>query len=213
MADIAHLPGPVTDAPPERSAAPGLSARVLHLLRTGRDRSLTPRGSWRGYATGAMAVCVVLALAIWLSAHVEATPAVRKVALFVHLASLVLGFGAVLVADYFLLLWLLGMAAFTETMDAAKRLHLPVWAGLTGLIVSGTLLRPDLASGLTQLKLAFVFALTLNGMQLPILSRRMTASAGALSARLLAWGAAATTISQLCWWGAVLIGFWNTIHR
>jgi hypothetical protein len=211
--DIAHLCDPAVEAPPERPAASGMSARMLHLLRTGPDRPLTPRDPWWGFAARATTACVALALAIWLSAYVDAAPALHNVALFVHLASLVLGFGAVLIADYFLLLWMLGRTAFIETMNTAMRLHLPVWTGLTGLVVSGMLLHPNLSSGLTQLKLAFVFALTLNGMHLPILGRRMADSAGTPSPLLLAWGASATTISQVCWWSAVLIGFWNTTNR
>jgi hypothetical protein len=207
--DIAHQRRPVTTgSPPEKPATSGMSVRVPHL-----DRLLTPGGSWSEFAVRAAATYAALALAIWLSAHVRAAPALRGVALFVHMSSLVLGFGAVLAADYFLLLWLLGLIPFTDTMSVTGRMHLLVWTGLAGLIVSGTLLRPDLSSGLTQLKLALVFVLTLNGAHLPILARRMTDSAGSPCPRLLAWGAAAAATSQVCWWGAIWIGFWNTNHR
>jgi hypothetical protein len=192
--DIAHVVEPVIEVPPERAPAPS-----LHEL-------------WWGFPALAVAACTTLTLALWVSTHVEVSPAVRNAALFMHLGSLVLGFGAVLIADHFLLLWLLGRTTFAETMSATRLLHLPVWTGLTGLVVSGTLLNPVLSSGLTQLKLGFVFALTLNGLQLPILGRRMADSAGTPSRQLLAWGIAATTISQICWWGAVWIGLWNTTH-
>ncbi|MEH1055979.1 hypothetical protein V6U89_12295 [Micromonospora sp. CPCC 206171] len=40
---------------------------------------------------------VMWAAAIWVSAHAHVDPAVRRIALFVHLISLVVGFGAVFV--------------------------------------------------------------------------------------------------------------------
>jgi hypothetical protein len=56
-------------------------------------------------------------------------------------------------------------------------------------------------------KFALVAALTLNGLQATVLSERVKASANAVSVRLLIWGGVTTTVSQLCWWGAVVIGF------
>ncbi|MEU1285663.1 hypothetical protein [Kitasatospora sp. NPDC005856] len=34
----------------------------------------------------------------------------------------------------------------------------------------------------------------------------------ALTPRLLAWGATTALVSQICWWGAVVIGFRNSQH-
>jgi hypothetical protein len=154
----------------------------------------------------------VLGVAIWLSARLNPDPALHNVALFIHLASLVLGFGAVLVGDYFIVLWLARRATLAEVTYGIAWLHLPIWLGLTGLVLSGVLLEPDLTTGMTQVKLALVVVLTLNGLQAMIFSKRMEASAGALSVRLLAWGAVTTAVSQACWWGSVWIGFWTTTH-
>jgi len=166
-------------------------------------------GSWLGFAAAACAASAVLALAIWVSAHVHPDPVLRNVALFVHLASLVLGFGAVLVADYFIILWVIRRFTFAEAIGGVARLQMPIWIGLLGLVLSGVLLNPDLAGGMTRVKLVFIALLTLNGLQATILGRRMEASAGELSVQLLIWGAVTTTVSQVCWWGSVWIGFWN----
>lgn len=83
-------------------------------------------------------------------------------------------------------------------------------AGLIGLVVSGVLLEPDLATVMTRAKLAHVMVLTLNGLRAMILTKRMKASTDALSVRLLAWGAVVTAaVSQGCWCGAMWIGFWT----
>lgn len=163
----------------------------------------------RRYAAAAAAVIIMLGAAIWLSTLPHPSRALHDVALFAHLSFLVLGFGAVLVADYFFALWVLGRMPFAEAVANASRLHPLVWSGLTGLVISGTLLKPDLASGITILKLVFVAVLTLNGGQAMVLGKRMSALGGAPSARLLARGGLTAAVSQFCWWGAVVIGFLN----
>ncbi|MGW1490484.1 hypothetical protein [Streptomyces sp. NPDC002402] len=77
-------------------------------------------------------------------------------------------------------------------------------------MASGIMLHPDLASPLTRIKLALVLLLALNGLQAAILRRRIAAAAAASPpARTLMWGAATALISQVCWWGALAIGFLN----
>ncbi|GHI06757.1 hypothetical protein AQI88_30145 [Streptomyces cellostaticus] len=51
---------------------------------------------------------------------------VGAAALFVHLASLVLGFGAVLVADHHALLCLTGRCTLRDTLHSTARLHVPI---------------------------------------------------------------------------------------
>jgi hypothetical protein len=183
------------------------------MLQAKPNRPLTLYNSGRIFAATAGGAWAVLGLAIWMSTRLHPDHAVFLGALFVHLASLVLGFGAVLVADYFVFLWLAKRCPLTETVHVAGRLHLPIWLGVIGLIFSGMLLEPNLAATATRVKLVLVAVLTLNGLQAFVLSKRMEASAGTLTLRLLAWGATTSTISQVCWWGAVAIGFWNTTHR
>jgi hypothetical protein len=170
----------------------------------------TERSAWpRRYTAAAIAATAALGVAIWLSTLVHASPALHDIALFAHLGSLILGFGAILVADYFFALWILGRTTLTDALANTSRLHLLIWSGLIGLVISGALLRPNLTSGLTILKLGLVATLTLNGVQAMALGRRMSAFAEAPPARLLIWGGLTSAVSQICWWGAIVIGFLN----
>ncbi|AZM93277.1 hypothetical protein D1J60_22315 [Streptomyces sp. W1SF4] len=140
----------------------------------------------------------------------QADAAMHSAALFAHLASLVLGFGAVLSADYYGLLWATGRCGLAEVVAATSRLHVPIWAGLGGLVVSGLMLHPDLTSPLTMTKIGLVALLTVNGLQAGLLGRRLEAATGEVGRGLLLWGGATALVSQACWWGAVVIGFLNT---
>ncbi|RDI50627.1 hypothetical protein [Nocardia mexicana] len=164
----------------------------------------------RGWAAPIGAAAIAgLALAVWASTRLQVGPATREAALFVHLVSLVLGMGAVLVADYLALLWLARRTTLAELVRGMRRLHLPIWLGMSGLVASGTFLAPDLAAGATRIKLVLVLALIVNGLQAAALGRRMAAEP-APGRRLLLRGAASALVSQACWWGSVWIGFSTT---
>ncbi|MFC7449900.1 hypothetical protein [Rhodococcus daqingensis] len=187
-----------------------VAARRSTWLATEPERPHALHDSWWIIAAVALVASSLIAVVLWISAHVDVDPTLHTVALFVHLASLVLGFGAVLVADYLVLVWLSGRCTLAEAIGGASRLHLPIWAGLVGLVASGALLEPDLTSGLTRIKMILVLILTINGLQALILSRRISQHVPIpLTPRLMGWGAATALISQICWWGAVWIGFWN----
>lgn len=176
----------------------------------GPDHSDAGQPGWaRRHTAAATAATALLGAAIWLSTLVHPSPALHDVALFAHLGFLILGFGAILVADYFFALWVLGRTTFTEAVANTSWLHPLVWSGLAGLVISGAVLRPNLTSGITILKLGFVAALTLNGVQAMALGRRMSAYNGVPPMRLLLWGGLTSAVSQICWWGAVVIGFLN----
>ncbi|KPH98266.1 hypothetical protein OV450_0906 [Actinobacteria bacterium OV450] len=166
--------------------------------------------SWWTVAAAGLFAALALTAALWLSAHVRTDASLHTAALFVHLASLVLGFGAVLSADYYGVLWATRRCSLEEVLGAASRLHVPIWAGLGGLVASGMMLHPDLGSKLTLTKLALVLALTLNGLQAGLLGRRLAAATGPVGRGMLAWGGATAAVSQACWWGAVAIGFLNS---
>lgn len=187
---------------------PDHSVQSRHGL--GLAHSDIERPEWpRRYTRAAIAAIAVLGIAIWLSTLVHLSPVLHDVALFAHLGFLILGFGAILVADYFFALWVLGRATFMEAVVNTSRLHPLVWSGLVGLVISGALLGPNLASGITILKLGFVAMLTLNGVQAMALGRRMSALNGVPPMGLLLWGGLTAAVSQICWWGAVVIGFLN----
>ncbi|MFG3054682.1 hypothetical protein ACGFZP_27515 [Kitasatospora sp. NPDC048239] len=170
---------------------------------------------------GTAARCVAVSLGLsglwagctWAAGHLHADPALHTVALFVHLASLVVGFGAVLAIDYLGLLWLLGKRTLRNVLDLTAPLNVPVWGGLAGLTFSGILLEPNLDSGLTRLKLVLVLLIALNGVHATALHPRLE-SYGALRppTHLMARAAGSAGLSQLGWWGAVVIGFYNTRH-
>lgn len=174
----------------------------------GPAHSDAERSGWpRRYTAAAIGATALLGAAIWLSTLVHASPALHDIALFAHLGFLILGFGAVLVADYFFALWILGRTTLTDAVTSTSRLHPLIWSGLVGLVISGALLRPNLTSGLTILKLGLVATLTLNGMQAMALGRRMSAFDEVPPTRLLVWGGLTSAVSQICWWGAIVIGF------
>ncbi|MFE2166234.1 hypothetical protein ACFXB3_14365 [Streptomyces sp. NPDC059447] len=166
--------------------------------------------SWWTVAAGALLAMVVLTAGVWCSLHVQADESMHTAALFAHLASLVLGFGAVLSADYYGLLWATGRCTLAEVVGATARLHVPIWAGLGGLVLSGLMLHPDIDSPLTLTKLGLVAALTVNGLQAGLLARRLEATGETIERKLLVWGGATALVSQVCWWGAVVIGFLNS---
>jgi len=133
------------------------------------------------------------------------SPLQHDIALFAHLGFVILGFGTVLVADYFFALWILGRSTFIEAVGHTTRLHALIWAGLTGLVASGMLLRPDLTLGTTLVKLGLVAVLTVNGVQASALSRHMTAIDGDPPWRLLVRGGITSAVSQVCWWGDLTV--------
>lgn len=166
--------------------------------------------SWWTVGAASLAACTLLAACVWVSLHLRADPTLYTVALFGHLACLILGFGAVLVADYFGLLWIVRRCTLGEAIASTTRLHLPIWIGLAGLTISGTMLKPELTSPITQLKLGLVGVLTVNGMQSGLLTRHMKRhSSGPLPPRVIAWGTTTVLTSQVSWWGATAIGFLN----
>jgi hypothetical protein len=197
----------------ELEQAAGISGRVLRVLPAEPARPLALHTSWPLFAAVAVGLNAVLAAGLWMSAHLHPDPVLQKVALFVHLASLVIGLGAVLVADYLLILWFLRRSTFAAAVQGASKLHVPIWIGVAGLVFSGVLLEPDLSATTARVKFTLVAVLTLNGLQATVLSERVKASANSLSLRLLTWGGATTTVSQLCWWGSVVIGFLTANQR
>jgi hypothetical protein len=189
------------------STKPSLPTETAPLQRRGLY------DAWWTVAAAALGVCVALTGSLWLSMHLTVDAPLHTAALFVHLASLVLGFGAVLSADYSALVWLTGRSTLREMLNTANRLHVPIWTGLAGLVASGAMLHPDLDSTLTRIKLAMVLVLSLNGLQAGLLTKRMARQGpDRLPRRLLTRAAATALVSQVCWWGAVVIGFHNTPH-
>lgn len=142
--------------------------------------------------------------------HMPDAAGIRPVALFVHLAALVLGMGAVLSLDWFGLMWMLGRQDLISLVRAAQVAHTPIWLGLAGLSLSGVLLTPDTSAPLTVLKLVAVLVVALNGLSAATVQRRLLALEGSTPPRRLLLAAVlVATISQAGWWTATLVGFLN----
>ncbi|KAB1140052.1 hypothetical protein F7R91_37505 [Streptomyces luteolifulvus] len=171
------------------------------------------RGPVRGWMTGAAdaLVCLVWAAGVWVALHLQAAPALRAVALFVHLAALILGLGAVQAIDYYGLLWLLGRRSLRQVLDFTGPLHVLVWSGLAGMVISGAVLGLDPASAATRVKLGLVLLVALNGVHAYALHRSLAGQTGGqLDKRLLVRAAISVVVSQAGWWGAAAIGFLNS---
>ncbi|MGC4757196.1 hypothetical protein [Micromonospora trifolii] len=218
--------------PPSRASRPAHRAVPTDAVRpvrraTHRTRSASPpdavapvpaagwRGGHRRAAGRATIVASVLTVGLgWLIAilvapHVTLSPGARMVALFCHLTCLVVGFGAVLTVDWFSLRWLLRREPLGTVLTAARGAHLLIWLGLVGLLASGAALGPDTSSGLVWVKLLAVLVVGINGLFLGRVRDRLVAVQGRPSWSALLPGVAAATISQIAWWTATLVGFWN----
>ncbi|WP_404389678.1 transposase [Humibacillus xanthopallidus] len=156
-----------------------------------------------------------LLAALLVSTVVPADYALRPLALSLHVLSLVVSFGAVLVIDWHGLLWLAGRRGLTESTRLAAGAGPLIWGGLAGLMATGALLHPDLSSPLTLTKMVLVLAVAWNGAAMSALRRRMAqlpayVKPADLPRRDWRLMMTATVISQVGWWGAILIGFVNS---
>ena len=153
--------------------------------------------------------------AIGVSRFVPVDYALRPVALALHIISLVVAFGAVLVIDWHGLLWLFGRRGLSESTRLAAAAGPLIWGGLFGLIASGALLHPNISSPLTIVKMVLVLMVAWNGAAMTTVRRRMAQlppyiKPTDLPVRDWAILMAATVISQVGWWGAIIIGFVNS---
>jgi hypothetical protein len=172
-------------------------------------------GRHRAYSAGraVLAVSATAVIAVWVAValtapHVRVSTTVRDVALFVHLAGVVVGFGAVLTVDWFGLLWALRLRPLAALLQVAGGVHVLIWAGLGALMGSGLLLHPDTSATRVKVKLVAVLVVGVNGLFAGRLHRRMSrVAADRPPTVLLLTGGVLTLISQAGWWTATFIGF------
>jgi hypothetical protein len=136
----------------------------------------------------------------------------RLAALLLHLVCVVAGFGAVLTVDWFSLRWVLRLETIGTVLVTARGAHPLIWTALMGLVVSGTMLGPNTSAGLVRIKLLAVLLVGLNGVLLARAGDRLAAGDDGAPRSAVLTGAVAAGISQLGWWTATLIGFWNAHH-
>ncbi|WP_427133509.1 hypothetical protein [Pseudarthrobacter sp. S9] len=170
-----------------------------------------------------MVLLALLCSAAWLASvlvggFLDCGPDLHRIALACHILALVLSFGAILVLDWVGLLWLLGRRDVHDTRRLESAAQPLIWGGLALLLVSGAMMRPDLSSPLTPVKLLCVLVLILNGLALAQAMKQLhflpprtlfTKMATRLRVRLLV----ALCISQTCWWTSVLVGLLNSTLR
>jgi hypothetical protein len=169
----------------------------------------------RQRAVAYVGVAAFWAASIWVSTLLAPPPWLHSVALFVHLASLIVGLGAVLMVDWYALLWATEWRSPRDLRQIDVTLRVPIWAGLIGLLASGALLQPDLDAPLTIVKLAAVLLVSLNGVAitqwtayLARFPRKMRFASLPRKARFRF--VAGAIVSQLAWWTAVIIGMLNS---
>lgn len=134
--------------------------------------------------------------------------------LFVHLAGLVLGFGSVLVTDLYGTLWLAGRQPYQQVVAVSAVTEKFVWIGWSTMVTAGIplIVIKGYIDNLMWIKLFFVALIGVNGLVLRRVQRRAEdfVDRDTLPARFLVWSALSLGVSQIGWWGAVLIGF---LHR
>jgi hypothetical protein len=169
----------------------------------------------RHRAVAYVAVAAGWAVAIWVSTLLAPPPWMHTIALFVHLASLIVGFGAVLMVDWYALLWVTEWRSVRDLRQVDITLKLPIWIGIIGLLASGALLQPDLDAPLTLVKLGAVLVLSLNGVAITRWTVHLARFPRKTRFRSLPRAARArfissAVISQVAWWTAVVIGMLNS---
>ena len=132
---------------------------------------------------------------------------VQVIALFVHLISLVVGFGSVLAVDWYGLLSVSRRVTIGDVLLTAERMTPLIWIGLAGLTVSGVVLKPDLSSWLIVLKLSCVLGVGIVGVLALSTSRLMERQMPIPARSVVRRGMVLAGASQTFWWTAVIIGF------
>lgn len=207
--------GAVLTAPPVVDAVP----RALVLrdpLPAGYPRSEPVRAGAPLIAY--VAAAQMLAISVALSALIHPSAGWYRAGVVVHVLSLVVGFGAVVLVDWYGLLWLAGRRELSHVRLLADGAAPLIWAAIVGLLASATLVEPDLGSILTWVKLVAVLVLVLNGVWVSSLSglfaglparQRFGELPRELRVRLLA----SAGLSQLTWWVAIAVGLITDAHR
>src|SRR5215213_11656310 len=167
-----------------------------------RDRLLAP-------SEARLLSIVTLAIVgmVFLSTLLNPPPWFQLVALFIHLISLVVGFGSVLAVDWYGLLSLSRRVTIGDVLLTAERMTPLIWIGMAGLTASGVLLKPDLGSWLVVMKLCCVLGVGIVGVLALATSRLMERQMPTPTRSLVHRGMVLAGVSQAFWWTAVLIGF------
>lgn len=182
--------------------------------RTLRRRRESERSTRRLVAGLSFAAAVAWLLSVGASTVIRVGAPAYTFAVVLHVMSMVVAFGAIILVDWHGFLWLLGRRSLSEIIRLDGAATPLIWGGLAGMLVTGAFLSPHLTSPMTDLKLAAVLALSLNGIMLIPLMRRLahlppSTRFGALTTGQRIHMMACLAISQACWWTAIVVGFIN----
>ncbi len=134
--------------------------------------------------------------------------------LFIHLTSLIVAFGAVMVTDHFGFRWMRNRMPFSRLVKVAATTQKLIWIGWGGLILAGVplLILKGEIDRLMVLKLYCAVLAGLNGYGLHLIlkSIKRYEDSDTVPTLLLFRLGLALAISQIAWWGAFIIGF---LHR
>lgn len=134
--------------------------------------------------------------------------------LFIHLAGLILGFGAVMVTDLYGVLWLRNRVRFPQLVRVSGVTETFIWMGWVTMVAVGIPLvaLKGTVDNLMLVKLFFVVLIGINGVFLHRLHKQVRGCAEGddVPTPVLFRLGLSLFVSQLGWWGAVVIGF---LHR
>lgn len=211
MSDAPGVGTLLAESPVELSAPdPGTDAEP--------DEDGTRPAARTAHRSASLAVVGVLGLAVLLSAWITPSSSMYRAGVVLHLLSLVVGFGAVVLVDWHGLLWIAGRRTLYESRRVAETAGPVIWLAIVGLLASGTMLQPVFSNPLTWIKIGAVLLIVLNGVAVNTLSRELSGHpperrlrdlSSALQRRMFA--SAAT--SQAGWWIAIIIGLITDMHR
>lgn len=184
------------------------SVRPPHALEQPAEHHDAPPLTAAEYGLAAV-VAVLLLIIASASQLIDPSPMVHRAAQFVHLVCVVVGFGSVIVVDWFGLRWRLGLTPLKTVVETAGVLAGPIWFGFGGLLLSGMFLSPDFSSPLTRVKIGTVALAGVAGVLALILGRRLSSPRQEPTRRLLRTALTVAVMSQICWWTSAVIGFLN----
>jgi hypothetical protein len=146
-----------------------------------------------------------------VSTRIDASARVMEVSMSLHIVGLVLSLGAIMLIDWHGLAWLAGRRRFDECLRLANAAHPIIWLGLTLLLLSGAVLGPDLSTRLGWSKQVLVLVVLNNGLIVHTMGHSLrelpaTSTLSELPPLVRTRIVSSLLTSQLCWWGATVIG-------
>lgn len=134
--------------------------------------------------------------------------------LFFHLSFLILAFGSVLVTDLYGLLWMFDRVRFNQIVKVSGVTEKFIIAGWCGMVLTGIpmIIMKGEVDNLMMIKIALVLLVGLNGYPLHLLQKKMKEykEDSVVPAIHIFRLTLSITVSQIGWWGAIIIGF---LHR